>query len=345
MKKLILLSIITTFSVHTSFAQEKKQFEVRNFKGMVRVTAPANLVIQGYDGNAVILEAEATEAKVPEKAAGLKVVTAGGLDNTGLAARVEESTAKIVVAIDKDGKDVVEETKILSIDVPNSTKLFKNYVVKVPKNTTLKYRESSEGGFWNEKKDLLVSGLSGELDVNCSGCNIMVSDFSGNIVANNSWGGKTIINFDKLSQDRISSIYCDDAIEVVLPSTAKANLKISSQKGNVYTDFDLEKPAPVVPNTKKTISSDSWDTDVVTVTGFSNSPARVSTNADGRTIFSGSALTYGSGSKNSESEIAQLGSLQMAKRKRTDRYDYTINGGGVYLNITSASGNVYLRKK
>ncbi len=342
MKKLILLSIITTFSVHTSFAQEKKQFEVRNFKGMVRVTAPANLVIQGYDGNAVILEAEATEAKVPEKAAGLKVVTAGGLDNTGLAARVEESTAKIVVAIDKDGKDVVEETKILSIDVPNSTKLFKNYVVKVPKNTTLKYRESSEGGFWNEKKDLLVSGLSGELDVNCSGCNIMVSDFSGNIIANNSWGGKTIINFDKLSQDRISSIYCDDAIEVLLPSTAKANLKISSEKGNVYTDFDLEKPAPVVPNTKK---ADSWDDDAVILNGSVNSPATVTTTGDGRTIFSGTSLTYARNLKNSESEIAQLGSLQMAKRKRTDRYDYTINGGGIYLNITSASGNVYLRKK
>src|SRR5690606_4372386 len=103
MKKLILLSCVLA-AAHFSVAQEKKQFEVKNFKGLVNITGSANnLVIAGYNGTSVIIEAETGEGKVPEKAAGLKMVTSGGLDNTGLNVTVEETTNKVVVSIDEKG--------------------------------------------------------------------------------------------------------------------------------------------------------------------------------------------------------------------------------------------------
>ena len=48
----------------------------------------------------------------------------------------------------------------------------------------------------------------------------------------------------KLSQDKITSINSDGELEVILPANTKANLKLNSARGNVYTDFDLKKAEP-----------------------------------------------------------------------------------------------------
>lgn len=329
MKKLILV-FWALAATHVSLAQEKKQFEVKNFKGLVNITGPANnLVITGYNGNAVIIEAEAGEGKVPEKAAGLKMVTSGGLDNTGLNVTVEETTNRVVVSIDEKGKEVEEEIQVLNINIANANKLFKNYVVKVPHGLITRFRESSPD-IWGNKGSLKIQSFEGELDVTCAECNLEVSEFSGNIVASNSsYQGATRIEFSKLAQDKISSIHASGEVEVILPASTAANLNLSSQRGNIYTDFDLrkvEKAAGIME---------------VTVVGR---PAAVRSADDGRSfIVESGSVTLNTASR--PSERLAVASVSAAKRRNSKQYDYTLNGGGVYMSITSSGGDIYLKKK
>lgn len=334
MKKLILLSW-AVMAAHFSGAQEKKQYEVKNFKGLVNITGPSSgLIIEGYAGNSVIIEAESGEGKVPEKAAGLRMVTSGGLDNTGLSATVEEETTKVVTSINEKGEEKEEEIRVLSINIPNTNKLFKNYVIKVPHGLTTRFRES-DGGFWSRKGSLEIRSFEGELDVNCSGCNLDVSGFSGNIVASNSYGGATRIEFSKLAQDKITSINADGDLEVILPANTKANLRMSSQRGNVYTDFDLKKATD-----KKT---NATALDEVIVSGYSSSPTRVRSTGQGSYSYmiEGEMIAANLDSR----QVPKLALASVAAAKRSQgRYDYTINDGGVYVSIISG-GNVYLKKK
>ncbi len=331
MKKLILVSL-AVMAAHFSGAQEKKQYEVKNFSGLVNITGPSSLVIEGYSGKSVIIEAESGEGKVPEKATGLRMVTSGGLDNTGLSATVEEETTKVVTSINEKGEEKEEEIRVLNINIPNTNKLFKNYVIKVPHGLTTRFRES-EGVFWSKKGALEIRSFEGELDVNCSGCNLDVSGFSGNIIASNSYGGATRIEFSKLAQDKLTSINADGDLEVILPANTKANLRMSSQRGNVYTDFDLKK---AVENKK---SAGTWDE--VVVSGYHASPTRVRSTGQGSYTIEGEAITPNLDSRS----IPKLALASVAAAKRSQgRYDYTINDGGVYVSITSG-GNVYLKKK
>lgn len=291
------------------------------------------MIIEGYAGTSVVIEAEGGEGKVPEKAAGLRMVTAGGLDNTGISATVEEETAKIVTSINEKGEEKEEEVRILNIHIPNTNRLYKNYVVKVPHGLTTRFRESTDD-FWGKKGSLEIRSFEGELDVNCSGCNLDVSGFSGNIIASNAYGGTTRVEFAKLAQDKITSINTEGELEVLLPANTKANLKMSAERGNVYTDFDLKVAGKKV----------SDPLEPVTVIGTQSSPARVRSAAQGVYYVEGGSVTINS-PKASLNDRFALASVSAAKRRNLDRYDYIINDGGVYVSITSRSGNVYLKKK
>jgi hypothetical protein len=351
MKKLILVSLAVIAS-HASFAQEKKQFEVKNFDGMVSILASAdNLTIQGYDGKSVIIEAEQTgELKTPEKAQGLKMVTPGGLDNTGMSATVKETTASLVTRLDKDGKPVSEDVKVLEITLTNTKNLFKNYVIKVPRKVNVVFKEDNSNWMNSQEGVISFSGLSSELDVSCQSCSIDVSDFRGNLIANNSFGKGIKVEFAELSQERISSIRAHQGdIEVILPATTKANLKLNAGQGNVYTDFDLEK---AVVKDSWTVRTDFRGEGAATINSNRSDgwgASRDDLIVEGKPVMPQKALPARSVSGTKVGDMSQSKNrynTAILDRLSTERFDYTINGGGVYLSINSSfGGNVYLRKK
>lgn len=346
MKKLILLSIATLW-IQFSEAQEKKQFEVKNFDGMISILAPArDISIIGHDGKNVIIEAEQIgDLKIPEKAKGLKMVTPGGLDNTGMAATVKESSMSLVTKLDSEGKPVSEEVNVLEIILSNTAKLFKSYVVKVPKNVNVKFKEDNFNWVTNSDGILTFKGLSAELEVNCNACNIDVKEFSGNLIANTSFGSNIKVDFSELSQERVTSISANQGdIEVLLPSNSKANLRINSGEGNIYTDFDLEKA-----NTEKSIFTTNG---VARVDGWGSASNEVDVQnklaqnqKELQTRATSSAKTV-TGFRSSQAQSKYRFSTTLADRLNIERYDYTINGGGIYMNINSSfGGNIYLKKK
>ncbi|MCD8539584.1 MAG: hypothetical protein LRY55_07300, partial [Leadbetterella sp.] len=149
-----------------------------------------------------------------------------------------------------------------------------------------------------------------------------------------SYRGSTRIEFSKLAQDKITSINAEGDLEIILPADTKANLKMNSTRGNVYTDFDLKKAEIKEKN-------DGWE-EVVATGYYAGSPTRVRSTGLNTYTIEGDVITSQMDAK-AVQKVA-LASVAAAQKSR-GRYDYTVNNGGVYMSITSYSGNVYLKKK
>ena len=335
MKKLILVSLAVIAS-HASFAQEKKQFEVKNFDGIISIAGSSNgLTLEGHNGKHVVIEANVGDGKVPDKAAGLKLVTANGLDNTGIAVTVDEKTINMVTKVDSQGKEIKENVKVLYISLPNATKLFSNYTIKIPHNVNVQFKENLEGS-WTTNSAFSVNSLVGDLEVECWRCNLKISEFSGNLIANAN-GEKVSIEFKKLAQDKISSISSSGDIELILPAETKANLVLNSYRGNVYTDFDLNKISE--PSKGNEFSAGVKAPEEIWATSSKDESKKTASTIKGN----GELVVQGYPLYN----LASTPSFENIRngRRAVEKPNFSINGGGVGLSVSSFGGNVYLRKK
>lgn len=337
MKKLFFLILILSSQ---AFAQEKNQYVVKNFDGVINVFGPAkNLVIDGYEGKDVIIEAGGKAIVLPEKAKGLKRVTSGGVDNTGFGVRTEEFETEILSdATQPEGK----KTKVrnLNIFISNDLDTDKTYVIKVPSSSKVKFTE--ENWDWDKEGKITLSSLKGELNVNCKTCSIEVKNFSGNIVSSISYSGNTFIDFKNIDPNRSSYINGGGDIEILLPSKAKANLKMTTTTGNAYTDFDLVKIDKNNQIRGKSI--------VIGQKLSDSGSSAVSIIAD--TLFFNQNENFTNQFQKRFQELAKLKNIDPQQIKSIsvnnvfgDDADYQINGGGVFLSIKTFNGDIYLRKK
>lgn len=332
MKKLIFLTVIISWTTF-SFAQEKNEYKVKDFPGNIYISGSVGgLIIEGYDGNDVIIEAEATDHKVPEKAKGLKLVTPGGIDNTGLGINVENQQIQETPG-----------TSNLVINFPNDNKFFKNYRIKIPAQNNLNIKADTKNIFVINTL-VTVNSMAGELEINCTWCDINVTDFSGNIVSNTSFG-ETYIEFSKYETSKPSYINGSNKdIEVILPSKVKADVRLSGGAGNTFTDFDLEAAVQTKPNQSDEIvvvGKPSWDFD------FKNIPG-IEVRGDTIRILSGDSLFSPSERikmAQLDDQIKNIKSLSVIKKEGKPKSNYIINGGGTFLSIKNFQGNIYLRKK
>jgi hypothetical protein len=338
MKKLIIISAF--FASVVAFGQSPKQYKT-NFSGAnkkVQILSGANqLTVEGHNGNEVIIEAESSNKDFPEEAEGLKIVTAGTVDNTGI------------------GASATVEDNVLKIKLPKS-KYFGNFKVKVPKDLTISVKESGNAyGKW------FIGGLDGELEVFTGYTTVNIKSVSGPVLAHCGYG-KISVSFDKLNQNKPSSISGAGSVDVTLPSDTKANLRMSSSYSEVFTDFDLAET--VIEN----IKGDDKNGDITTTISANRETYINRPNSNGVTVITpatpptaksptkstsssfdngnASAYSYSTGSPNA---------MYWDGKEWKDASDnsnyfkggtkYSINGGGVILRLHSDYGNVYLRKK
>lgn len=356
MKKLFLTTLIIGVSFWTQ-AQEIKNFEVKNFEGLIRIKGPSNgLTIEGYKGKEVIISAEKMNYNMPAEANGLKLVTAGGLDNTGLAVSANESVISLVKGLDANGKEIVVKQRVLDVSIPSDNKMYKSYTIKVPQKSDLSF---SENNYYKQSKgELIIDKLAGELEVKCYGCNLNVKNFEGNIIANNSLEAKMNIQFTNLDETKVSSINAFGNVDITMPSSTKAYLALNTHNGNVFTDFDLKKVETRtftdtfngVPLSTLNLEGLKFTSDTVV---FSGSSSTVTLTANGVNIKEGKSGVKEINGKSQKTIIgkgfsgANDGSQYSASvraARNISKSNYEINGGGALVSITSFNGNIYLRK-
>jgi hypothetical protein len=196
----------------------KKEFRIKfssnKDRKVLLIMNNSDVRISGYDGDEVIIEADGTTSP-PERAAGLKPLYNTAEDNSGIGLSVteENNTVKIIKA--------TMHRRV-------------NYRVKVPKKITLVFEEPNHHG-----TGLTISDIEGRVEVETKSSAIHLNNISGSVKASSISGNVTVV-FANVNQEEESSIkVISSIVDISLPPDTKADLRMKSITGEVFTDFDL----------------------------------------------------------------------------------------------------------
>lgn len=222
MKRVLALLAVVCLCATIAPAQKfSKAFSGGGTKRVVIEADKADLKIMGTSGNEVTIEADG-DFELPERAKGLKPLYRNASDNTGLGLEVTESNGTMTIrkAIGKDAE----------------------YTIRIPADAALKIEEES----W-EGSEFEIADLKGEIEVKSLGSDINIKNVTGPVTANTTSGDITIV-FSSVSQSSPTTISnISGFIDVTMPANSKANLRMETISGDLYTDFDLDMKDKGVP--------------------------------------------------------------------------------------------------
>ena len=175
-----------------------------------------DLDIQGSTGNEIRVQVDNYKG-APEKAAGLRSLSAMGPDNTGIGLNINQSGNTVTISGTHRNRDSTD----YHFTVPANVKLRINY-----------------GGFHSD--DILVRGMRNEVDIKSQVGDLKLEDVTGPIIASTLSADINVV-FSSLTQSSPSSISSISGdIDITLPGNSKGDFRLNSISGDVYTDFDFE---------------------------------------------------------------------------------------------------------
>ena len=246
MKKLIIIALFVATAdicaqelneqiiVPLSSPDKKGKLEVGQVRG--------DIIIEAYDGKEVIIQATAAssddcegcdhnhEKDMRDVPAGMKRISSSPLE---LEASEKNNTIEV-------------ET--------NSWKKPINLNIKIPANFDLEV--STVHG------KVSITGINGAYEVSSVNGPITLKDISGSVLAN-TVNGAIIVNFKSVvANEPMSFVTLNGNVDVTLPSTIKATAKMKSDRGEIFTDFDMtvDRSKPEVKTNKGEykVSINSW---------------------------------------------------------------------------------------
>jgi DUF4097 and DUF4098 domain-containing protein YvlB len=131
----------------------------------------------------------------------------------------------------RSGLEVEEEDNVINIHTHPSANA--NLTITVPVNTSLDLKGTNGG-------HISVDGVNGEIDVNNLNGPIELTNISGSVTAH-SLNGSVKVSMNRVDPGKqLSFSTLNGSIDVALPATLKANLKLKSDNGSIFTDFDVK---------------------------------------------------------------------------------------------------------
>jgi len=101
---------------------------------------------------------------------------------------------------------------------------------------------------------MTIEGVDGEIEASNDNGSVSLTDVSGSVVAH-SLNGKVIAVLKRVTpQKSMSFVSMNGNVDVTLPPDTKANLKLRTDNGDVWTDFDVQLKGgsqPVVEDSRK----------------------------------------------------------------------------------------------
>ncbi len=141
---------------------------------------------------------------------------------------------------------VTEQNNEIKVDSPSFNRLV-SFEIQVPKRTSLKLSTVNGG-------NIEIDGVDGELELSNVNGSIELKHVGGSVVAH-TVNGKVLATVDRVSAEKpMAFTSLNGAVDVTFPPTIKCNLKLRSDNGSVFTDFDvttLPQPAPLVEDTRR----------------------------------------------------------------------------------------------
>ncbi|HUK91166.1 MAG TPA: DUF4097 family beta strand repeat-containing protein [Blastocatellia bacterium] len=218
MKKIVMLSLVV---IGGAFGQDQPDRVTVPFsdpsgaKTLKASVLNGSIIVKGYDGKDAIVEGRSEggrHRRDRDRSDGLHRIDIGG---TGLS--VEESENVVSV-----GTRSINENIEINIQVPY--------------NTSLKLSDVNGG-------EISVDHIVGNVEVDVTNGKATATHISGSAVLH-ALNDRVLVTFDKVTPDKpmsFSSLNGD--IDVTLPADAKARLKLKTDNGSVYSDFDIQVDA------------------------------------------------------------------------------------------------------
>jgi len=287
----------------------------------------ATVEIEGHNSSDLVIKAEGY-TQPPKKAEGMNVVRRYGIENTSIGLVVNEIDNMIIVSAgSKNNKDL--SYKILvpnNVSVTVNNKSFNGYgsYITVMEDYGGLFTDAVPLDKKEEKKEikyqLKIKNISKEIEVNLRTGSILLDNITGPVVAKTGYGNIKA-KFTSLHQDSPMSIISNRGdVDLTFPTGSKASFKLTSGRGEIYTDLDLKM-------------------------------SEIKKDNKGRSRF---VFPRSSGETNREDRediiIAEKDELlnyyDLAGGLLSYNYDFmgTLNGGGVEISVRTQNGDVFLRK-
>lgn len=129
------------------------------------------------------------------------------------------------------GLTIEEENNVMSIGSGRFNKTGMD--IQVPARTNLQLKTVNGG-------QIVVEGVEGDIEVTNVNGSITLTDVAGAVVAH-ATNGKVLAALRQVTSEKpMSFTSLNGNVDVTLPPAVKANLKLRSGRGEVYTDFDVQ---------------------------------------------------------------------------------------------------------
>lgn len=150
-------------------------------------------------------------------------------------ARREAKEKKIagmkLLSASTSGLEITEDNNVIRIQT-QSMKAATDLVIQVPATASLEVRSMMDGM-------VVVEGIIGEIDINNVNGPVTLKNVSGNTLVH-TVNGDIEVSLARVAADKpLSFSTMQGDIDVTLPANVRANLKMKSDQGEIYTDFDV----------------------------------------------------------------------------------------------------------
>lgn len=228
---LAFLSLIITSS---SFAQQNEEefklsFSNPDEPGFIQLEFfQGNINIEGYAGKEVILKT--LQAKHEHMYTEIPVIPEVNHDVEKKNEEISKEGLKKIKSSSFDVNIVEDGNKI--IIKSGSPINYQNYEIKVPYNCS--FRISTVNG------NISVKDIKGELELNTVNGEVNLAKIAGSAVAS-TVNGTIKVGFKEVAPDSpMAFSTINSPIDVTLPSNTKATLKMKTERGDIYSNFDMD---------------------------------------------------------------------------------------------------------
>jgi len=171
----------------------------------------SSLKVVGYEGKEIIINITGTE-KQRESSGG------GGMRRIGGNA----------------GGDVTAEEDNNTVNIGTGLSHFSLIEIKVPQSGGKLDLGAVNGG------EVVVENISGQLEISNVNGSITANNIAGSVVAN-SVNGNVIVGFRSVDpQAPMAFSTLNGKVDVTFPAGVKANVKLKAERGEIFTDFDVD---------------------------------------------------------------------------------------------------------
>ena len=199
-----------------------------------KAAAPALATFEPDDSS----EAAAVAARIAHRVQKHVYALAGTGWNEDEHARKEKAAGLKQIPLTSSGLTVEEDNNHITVETESFRRAY-DIDIKVPYGSSLKLESTNMG-------EIRVENVTGEIEVENTNGPITLQNVGGTVVASTT-NGDIQASLGRVATDKpLSFATFNGDIDLTLPVEARASLRLKSQEGDVFSDFDLAlKTAPV----------------------------------------------------------------------------------------------------